>query len=129
MKTIKGNLILKKDTVIKTDLKVEGNIVCEGGRWNLTVEGNIDCGNINCWNIDCWTINCLNIDCGNINCLNIDCWTINCLNIDCLNIDCWNINTSFIVCETRKKKSPKAKTICRNIITGRSKYEKKATKP
>ena len=103
MKTIKGNLILKKDTVIKTDLKVEGNIVCEGGRWNLTVEGNINCGNINCGNIDC----------GNINC-----W----------NIDCRDINASFIVCETRKKKSPKAKTICRNIITGRSKYEKKEVK-
>ena len=118
MKTIKGNLILKKDTVIKTDLKVEGNIVCEGGRWNLTVEGNIDCRNINC----------LNIDCRNINCLNIDCRNINCRNINCLNIDCGNINTSFIVCETRKKKSPKAKTICRNIITGRSKYEKKEVK-
>jgi len=124
MKTIKGNLILKKDTVIKTDLKVEGNIVCEGGRWNLTVEGNINCGNIDCWNINCGNINCLNIDCWNINCLNIDC-----LNIDCRNIDCRNINTSFIVCETRKKKSPKAKTICRNIITGRSKYEKKEVKP
>ena len=97
MKIIKGNLILKEDTTFNEDLKVEGNIFCEGGRFDLKVEGNINCcnincGNINCCNINCGNINCLNIDCGNINCLNIDCGNIDCLNIDCLNIDCWNIN-------------------------------------
>ena len=58
MKTIKGDLILKKDTTFNEDLKVEGNIQ---GYFNLKV-----CGNIDCWNIDCWNIDCRNIDCGNI---------------------------------------------------------------
>ena len=68
MKTIKGDLILKKDTTFNEDLKVEGNIQ---GYFNLKV-----CGNIDCWNIDCWNIDCRNIDCWNIDCRNIDCGNI-----------------------------------------------------
>ena len=91
MKIIKGNLILKEDTTFNEDLKVEGNIFCEGGRFDLKVEGNIDCVNI-----DCFNINCRNIDCWNINCRNIDCGNINCGNIDCRNIDCGNIDFNAV---------------------------------
>jgi len=42
MKTKKGDLILKENTIIDDDVKVEGNIRCEGGSWNL-----------NCWNLTC----------------------------------------------------------------------------
>ena len=31
MKIIKGDLVLKENTTIDDDLKVEGNIRCEGG--------------------------------------------------------------------------------------------------
>ena len=93
MKTIKGDLILKKDTTFNEDLKVKGNIQ---GYFNLKVFGNIDCGNIDCWNIDCW---------------NIDCWNIDCWNIDCRNIDCRNI----VFCNKIKcKREIKAKKLIKN---------------
>lgn len=85
MKEINGDFILKGDTVIKDDLKVNGNII--GQEFDLKVCGNIDCGNINCEDINCKDINCRNIDCWDINCRNI-----NCLNIDCWGIDCENIS-------------------------------------
>jgi len=53
MKTIKGDLILKKDTTFKESIKVEGDIK---GYFDLKVIGNIDCWNIDCWDIDCWDI-------------------------------------------------------------------------
>ena len=93
MKTIKGDLILKKDTTFNEDLKVEGNIQ---GYFNLKVCGNIDCWNIDCWNIDCRNIDCWNINCRNIGCGNIDCWNIDCLNIDCKNVVCGDINCGDI---------------------------------
>jgi len=46
MKIIKGDLVLKENTTIDDDLKVEGNIRCEGGLWN------IDAMNINAKNIN-----------------------------------------------------------------------------
>ena len=55
MKTIKGDLILKKDTTFKEDLKVEGDIK---GWFDLKVLGNIDARNINARNIDAWDIIC-----------------------------------------------------------------------
>ena len=106
MKTIKHDLILKKDTTFNENINVEGSIK---GDFNLKVIGNIDCGNIDCWNIDCLNIDCRNIDCKNvvcgnidcwnIDCRNIDCWNINCRNIGCGNIDCWNIDCLNIDCK------------------------------
>ena len=102
MKTIKGDLILTEDFRIDDDLKVNGNIICKGGRWNIICY-NIDCDNLNCNNIDCDNLNCKNldggnVDCLNINCLNIDCLNINCLNIDCDNLVCWNIDCRNLDC-------------------------------
>ena len=98
VKTIKGDLILTKDTEYKESIKVEGKIK---GYYNLKV-----CGNIDCWNIVCWNIDCGNINCRNINCRNIDCW-----NIVCWNIDCWNI----VCCEKIKsRRLIKAKKLIKN---------------
>ena len=47
MKKIKGDLVLKENTVIKEDVVVEGNVRCVGGRWDLT------CGDLKCWKLDC----------------------------------------------------------------------------
>ena len=52
-KTIHGDLILKKNTIIKSNLVVEVNI---WGYYNLKVIGNIDAWNINARNIDAWNI-------------------------------------------------------------------------
>ena len=55
MKTIKGNLIMKKDMIFNGDLKVEGNILGKNGvRYNLKVNGNLNCRNLDCWNLNCW---------------------------------------------------------------------------
>ena len=75
--TINGNLTLTEDTVFDEDLTVEGNIFCEGGRFDLTVKGNINCSDINCSDIDCLNIDCHNIDCSDIDCHNIDGHDIN----------------------------------------------------
>ena len=93
MKTIKHDLILKKDTTFNENINVEGSIK---GDFNLKVIGNIDCWNIDCRNIDCW----------NINCRNIDCWNIDCWNVDCLNI----VYCNEISC----KKEIKAKMLIKN---------------
>ena len=60
MKTIKGDLILKKDTTFKESIKVEGNII---GGFSLKVEGNIDALNIDALNIDALNINARDIIC------------------------------------------------------------------
>jgi len=90
MKIIKGNLVLKENTIFKEDIKVKGNII---GDYNLKV-----CGDIHCWNIDCMDIVCGDIDCLDIDCLDIDCGNIDCMNINCRNINCWNIDCENIVC-------------------------------
>jgi hypothetical protein len=121
--TIKGNLILTKDTVFDKSIVVEGSILGkDGDRYTLKVNGNIVCRNI-----DCNAINCYNIDCYNINCLDIDCRNIDCLNIDCNNIDCYNISAYFILCESIKQKEG-SKLIAKNVITKRSSYERKEQK-
>ena len=63
---IKGNLILKADTIYNESIEVEGHIICESERFSLKVAGNIDAWNINAWNIDAWNINAGNIDARNI---------------------------------------------------------------
>ena len=71
MKIIKGDLILKEDTRFDENIEVEGDIICEGGFWNL----------------DCWDLTC-----NNLTCRNLDCWDLDCRNLDCRNLDCWNLN-------------------------------------
>jgi hypothetical protein len=138
MKTIKGNLILKKDTVFDDSIVVEGSIQGEdGNRYTLKVKGNIDCNNINCHNIDAWNINAGNINAGDINALNINALNINAGNINAGNIDAWNIdagninagniNASFILCESIKQEEG-SKLIAKNVITKRSGYERKEQK-
>ena len=105
MKNIKGDLILKEDTVFNESIKVEGNIK---GYYNLKVVGNINCGNI-----DCRDINCYDIDC-----MNIDCWNIDCMNINCYDIDCIDI----ILCGEIKSKG---KILARKLIKNRSKLKQK----
>jgi hypothetical protein len=112
MKTIKGDLILKEDTVFKESITVEGDIRGRG-YFDLKVEGNIDCINIDCRNLDCYG----NIDCRNIDCINIDCYG----NINCWNIDCWNI----IYCEKLTKKNKKAVIKAKVFIDKRSKLKQK----
>ena len=108
MRTIKGNLILKENYKIEDDLKVEGNIICEGGKWN-----------IKCWDIDCWDINCRNIDCENIKCWDINCGNIKCWDINCMNIHCENISYYAVVfayksfkCKSIKGRRDNSKHFC-----------------
>ena len=99
MKTIKGDLILTEDYKIEEDLKVEGNIICKGGVWN-----------INAWDIDAW----------NINARNIDAVDINAEDINARNINAWDI-----ICEKRIKNNKNVKTICRIYIKNRNSFERK----
>jgi len=96
VKTIKGDLVLKKDMKFKDSITVEGNIRCEGERWSLVVAGNIVARNINAWDIDARNIVAGNIDAGNI--------------------DAWNM----IFCEKVKVKQ---KIKARSVIRNRSKLE------
>ena len=57
MKTIKGDLILKENTIIDDDLTVKGNIICEGGLWNLKCS-NLKCWDLKCRDLDCWDLKC-----------------------------------------------------------------------
>ena len=70
MKIIKGDLILKENTTFNEDLKVEGNIICEGGRWDL------NCWDLNCKDLNCWDLNCRDLNCWDLNCLNLNCWDL-----------------------------------------------------
>ena len=82
MKIIKGNLILKENTIFNEDLKVEGNIICEGGRWDL----------------NCWDLNCLDLNCKDLNCRDLDCWDLNCLDLNCNNLICLDLNCNNLIC-------------------------------
>jgi len=108
MKIIKGDLILTENYSIDENLTVEGNIICQGGKWNI-ICGNIICGNITCGNITC----------GNIICGNIICWDITCGNIICWDITCGNINYFAVAfayesfkCKSIKGRRCKSKHFC-----------------
>ena len=101
MKLIKGDLILTENTIFNEDLKVEGNIRCEGGRWNIKA-WNINAGNINAEDINAWEINTGNINAGNINARNINAWEINARNINAWEINARNINAEDINAEDIK---------------------------
>ena len=80
MKIIKGDLVLKENTIIDDDLKVQGHVRCEGGYWNLTC-GDLDCHNLVCHNIDCNKLDCHNLDCNDIDCHNLVCHNLVCYNL------------------------------------------------
>ena len=135
MKTIKGNLILKKDTIFKESIKVEGDII---GFYSLRVVGNInaidinardinarniDARDINAWNIKAWNINAMDIKAGNINAWDINARDINARDIDARDIYAWDI-----ICEKRIKKTEMAKTFCRSFIQNKSKLKRKEWK-
>jgi len=100
MKTIKGDLILKENTIIDGDLKVEGDIRCEGRNWDLK-----------CWNLDC-----RNLDCGNLNCLNLNCENLNCWDLDCGNLNCLNLNFHAIAIAYKSFKCKSWKTKRKNYV-------------
>ena len=107
MKTIKGNLILEKDTIFDDNLTVKGNIMGKDGkRFNLTVKGNLDCRNLDCGDLDCNNLNCGDLDCWDLNCNNLNCWDLNCNNLNCLNLNFYAI---AIAHKSFKCKSWKAK--------------------
>ena len=81
MKEIKGDLVLKKDTRFDENIEVEGDIICEGGLWNL-----------DCRNLDCWDLNCNNLNCNDLKCWNLTCWNLNCNDLDCRDLTCWDLN-------------------------------------
>jgi hypothetical protein len=83
MKTIKGDLILKEDTVFNEGIKVEGDI---RGYYDLKVCGNLICRNLDCKDIVCWNLDCNNLDCNNLDCNNLDCNNLICRNLDCRDI-------------------------------------------
>jgi len=112
MKTIKGDLILEKNTTFEESIKVEGDIK---GYFDLKVNGNINAWNINALNINAWDITALNINA----------WDINAWDITALNINAWDINAWDIICEKRIKKSKTSKTICRVFVTDKSKLGRK----
>jgi hypothetical protein len=115
MKTINGDLILTEDTTFDESIKVEGDIKCDGGAWNLTVRGDIHCHDIHCHNIYCHDIHCHDIDCFDIRCRDIDCLDIVCNDIDCSNIDCHDIDCHNIDCHNID---------CDNIISNSIKLKK-----
>jgi hypothetical protein len=103
MITIKGNLVLTENTTYNDNLKVEGNIICEGGTFNLEVFGDLKCWNLKCWdlkcwNLKCWNLNCGNLDCGDLNCGNLDCKNLDCWDLNCLNLDYWDLNCGNLKC-------------------------------
>ena len=125
VKVIKGDLILKKDTVFKTSIKVEGNIQ---GYYDLKVAGNIDASNINAsninardidaWNINAMDINAMDINASNIDARDIDAWNINASNINARDIDAWDI----ICCDKIKVK---LKVLCKFLIKDKVSTERK----
>jgi hypothetical protein len=94
MKIIKGDLVLKENYYIDDDLKVEGNIICEGGLWNLNC-GDLKCGDLKCWNLKCGDLNCRDLKCWDLNCLNLKCWDLNCRGLDCLNLNFYAIAIAY----------------------------------
>ncbi len=82
MKIIKGDLVLKENTTIDDDLKVEGNIRCEGGLWNLR------CSNLECRDLKCRDLKCSDLDCWDLDCWDLDCWDLKCINLNCSDLNC-----------------------------------------
>lgn len=100
MRTIKGDLVMGDDMLLKESITVEGDIKGKDGRWfNLNVKGNI---------------NARNIDAGNI---------------DALDINALDINARNIICVSREKKHPKVKTMACSIVLNRYNRKRKEVMP
>ena len=110
MKTIKGDLVLTKDTTFRESITVEGNIRCKDIKFNLTVDGDIKVRDITA----------LDITAGNIKAVDITALDINAYNIKAWDIDAWDI-----ICVSRKKRHKESKTIAYSIILDRHKRKKK----
>jgi hypothetical protein len=112
MKIIKGDLVLKENYYIDDDLKVEGNIRCEGGLWNLDCGDlnclnlncgdlkcwDLNCGDLKCWDLKCWDLNCGDLNCWDLNCGDLNCGDLNCGDLNCLDLDCGNLNCGNLNC-------------------------------
>ena len=96
METIKGDLVLTKNTTFDGDLKVEGNIRCVGGPWDINARDinarDINACDIDAWDINAWDINECDIDARDINARDINAWDINAGDIDARDIDARDIN-------------------------------------
>lgn len=66
MKEMKGNLVLTKDTVFGESIRVSGNILCQGGAWDLVVKGSITAMNISAWDITAESVSAGDITAGDI---------------------------------------------------------------
>jgi len=126
-KKIKGDLILKERTIFEESIEVSGDI---RGDFDLKVIGNIYARNIyarNIYarNIYAWDIYTENIYAWNIYVGDIYAWDIKAENIYAENIYAGNIYARDIICETRKKKSENAETICRVYVKNKSKLRRK----
>jgi hypothetical protein len=87
MKTIKGNLVLEKDTVFEESINVEGNILGKDGeRYNLTVKGDITA----------WNISAGNISARDISARDISARDISARDITARDITAWNISARDI---------------------------------
>ena len=105
------DLVIAVNTVVFKKKVTCRNIVSEN------YKRNINAGEINAWDINAGDINAWDINAGDINAWDINAWDIN----------AGDINADFVVCEERKLKSKTSKTICKNLVTKRSTYEKKET--
>jgi len=136
MKIIKGDLILKKNTVFNESINVEGDIE---GDFDLTVRGDINAEHIKACNIKAWdikaddiyalNIKAWDIDAGDINAKNIKAWdikaedinakNIKALDIYAFNIKAWDINYyavcfahNNITCKSIKGRRENSKHFC-----------------
>ena len=96
MKEIEGDLILKENYSIDDNLIVHGNIICEGGLWNINAGDikawNIEAGDINAIDIDAWNIKAWDIEARDIEARNIKAWDIKAGDIKAWNIEAGDIN-------------------------------------
>ena len=121
MKIIKGDLILKKNTVFNESINVEGDIE---GDFDLTVRGDINAEHIKACNIKAWDIKADDIYALNIKAWDIDAGDINAKNIKALdiyafNIKAWDINYyavcfahNNITCKSIKGRRENSKHFC-----------------
>jgi len=121
MITIKGDLILEKDTEYNESLTVEGNISGKDGvRYDLKVKGDINAKNINAWDINALDIDALDINAWDINAKNIDYYAV-CFAYN--NITCKSIKGTRKNCKhfclggqiTIKEEKPKCKECGREL--------------
>ena len=135
------DLVIAVNTVVFKKKVTCRNIVSENYKRNINAgeinAWDINAGDINAWDINAgeinaWDINAGDINAWDINAGDINAWDINAGDINAWDINAWDINAGdinadFVVCEERKLKSKTSKTICKNLVTKRSTYEKKET--